>query len=236
MRNVETFLAEVADSRRREQAAARAGFVLPPDLCLPADLETAIERQLPIAPMLALSTYAPRSARVGFPSYERGQIEYWYSRYGAECNCNWVLEPCEESGIVAIRMSIGFYKLPFKGPEEHLALKRTLRVQTKTASYALFRIPPGRKLATARFDGLCWHKWIPLPPSRLEDEYGEEIEFTYVDPSAPLLPAPENILDNRCAGILISPHGNQIAPADNSIEPSAGARPELAHQVHSQVG
>lgn len=236
MRNVETFLAELADSRRREQAAARAGFTLPPDFCLPAELETAIKHQLPIAPMLALSPYAPRSARVDFPSCERGQIEYWYFRYGAECNCNWVLEACEESGIVAIRTAIGFNKLPFKGPEEYLALKRTLRVQTKTASYALFRVPPGRKLATARFDGLCWRQWIPVPPSRLEDEDGEKIKFTYVDPGAPLLPAPESILDDRCAGIVTSPHGNQSAPAVHSAASPAGARAELAHQVHSPVG
>ncbi len=196
MRDVNTFLTELAESRQREQAAACAGFVLAPDLCLPAELETAIEHRLPIAPMLALSPYAPRSARVGLPSSERGQIEFFYSRYGAESNCNWVLEACEESGIVAIRMALGWYKLPLKGPEEYQALKRTLRVQANTTSYTLFRIPPGRKLSTAWFYGLCWRTWIPLPPSRLFRESGEEIVFTYEDPCAPLLTAPESILDN----------------------------------------
>lgn len=193
LRNVETFLVEFAESRQREQAAARAGFMLPPDLCLPAELETAIEHRLPIAPMLALSPYAPRSARGGFPSCDRDQIEYWFARYGSECN--WVLEACEASSIVAIRSALGFYGLPFKQPEEYRALKRTLSVHAKTTSYALFRIPPGRKLSTAWFHGLCWHTWIPLPPSRLVRESGEEIVFTYADPGAPLLTAPESILD-----------------------------------------
>ena len=196
MRDVDTFLTQLAESRQREQAAACAGFALPPDLCLPTELETAIEQRLPIAPMLACSPYASRSARVGLPSCQRRQIEFFYSRYGAESNCNWVLEAGEESGIVAIRMALGFYKLPFKGSEEYQALKRTLRVQAKTTSYALFRIPPGRRLSTAWFYGLCWHTLIPLPPSRLVRESGEEIVFTYDDPGAPLLTAPESILDN----------------------------------------
>lgn len=193
MRSVETFLSELADSRQREQAAARAGFMLPPDLCLPAELETAIKHRLPIVPMLANSPYAPRSARAGFPSCDRDQIEYWFARYGAE-DTNWVLDLSEESGIIAVRMGLGFYKVPFEGPEEYQALKRTLRVQAKTTSYALFRVPPGRKLSTAWFHGLCWHTWIALPPSRLVREAGEEIRFTYADPGAPLLTAPESIL------------------------------------------
>lgn len=194
MRNVETFLAELAESRQREQAAARAGFMLPADLCLPAELETAIEHRLPIAPMLACSPYAPRSARAGFPSCDRDQIEYWFARYSPETN--WVLEVGEESGIVAIQTGLGFYSQPFKGPEEYLALKRTLCVQARTASYALFRVPPDRKLSTAWFHGLCWRTWIPLPPSRLFRESGEEIVFTYENPGAPLLAAPESILGN----------------------------------------
>ena len=193
LRNVEDFLAELAESRQREQAAARAGFMLPPDLCLPAELDTAIEHRLPIAPMLACSPYAPRSARAGFPSCDRDQIEYWFAHYGAE-DTNWVLDLGEESSIVAIRSALGFYGLPFRRPEEYRALKRTLRIQAKTASYALFRIPSGRKLSTAWFHGLCWHTWIPLPPSRLVRESGEEIVLTYADPGAPLLTAPESIL------------------------------------------
>ena len=195
MRNVDTFLAELAESRQREQAAARAGFMLPPDLCLPAELETAIEHRLPIAPMLACSPYAPRSARAGFPACDRDQIEYWFARYGAD-GTNWVMDLNEESSIVAIRTGLWYCKLPFAGPEEYLALKRTLRVRAKTASYALFRIPPGKKLSTAWFHGLCWHTWIPLPPSRLVGESGEETVFTYEDPGAPLLTAPESILGN----------------------------------------
>jgi hypothetical protein len=193
LRNVENFLTELAESRQREQSAARAGFMFPRDLCLPAELETAIEHRLPIAPMLALSPYAPRSTRAGFPSFDRDQIEYWFARYGAE-GTNWVLDLDEESSIVAIRSALEFYGLPFRLPEEYRALKRTLRVQAKTTSYALFRVPPGRKLSTAWFHGLCWHTWIPLPPSRLVRESGEEIVFTYADPGAPLLTAPESIL------------------------------------------
>lgn len=42
MDNVDRFLAELADSRLREQTAACAGFTMPANLELPPDLELAL--------------------------------------------------------------------------------------------------------------------------------------------------------------------------------------------------
>ncbi len=145
--------------------------------------------------LLANSPYAPRSARVGFPSCDRDQIKFLFARYGREAN--WVLDVNEESSIVAIRMAAEFYTLPFKRAEEYLALNRTLRTHTRGATYALFAVPPGRTIMRERFYGLCWRTWIAVPPSRLVRASGDEIAFTYEDPAASLLSAPESILGNR---------------------------------------
>lgn len=199
LKDVNAFIAELHESRLRAQAAARAGFLKQPDLSLPPDLEVAIEHQLPIAPMPALSLYAPRWARVGVPSSEREQIEYWYASYGTDTN--WVLELSEQTRIIAIRMGLGVFPYLFLRRGEYQSLERTLRVESQKLSYALLAIPPGARPLQRCARGLYWKTLIPLPPSRVVLDSGRGVELAYHDPRARLLVAPESILTTT-TGVL----------------------------------
>lgn len=195
MIDVRSFLAEVAENRHRAQSVARSRYVPPAGpRRLPIALDLMIANGGLVQPVLARSPFAQRSARVGVPSGEREQIEYWYACYGNEAN--WLLDT-ETSRIIAIEFSpyAPLYGL-FSRSGEYQALERTLRFDTPNRSFALFSVPPDRRMASAWFHNVHWRTPVLIPPSRVlwgaDGEY--EIEFSYVDPDAPLLSAPETLL------------------------------------------
>jgi hypothetical protein len=192
--DIDSYLADVAENRRRAQSAARAGEVIASDRGdLPSALNLILQNGGLIQPQLARSPFAPAAARVGVPSRERAQIEHWWRTYGDEAN--WLLDPCA-SGIVALEFSayIAPYKL-FSRKGEYQTFERTLRFKAATKGFALFSIPPGRSLSRGWYNGVHWRTPVLIPPSRVQFGHGEqEFELTYVDPSAPLLPAFETLL------------------------------------------
>jgi hypothetical protein len=185
MKDVTTFLAEVAESRLREQAAARAGFEAPPDLSLPHALEVALANRLFICPILAHSAVAADSARVGVPCCEREQIEYWFTRYGSAAN--WLLNPAA-SGVVAVDI-----ELPLAGHSLLLLARndrswqQSLQFRGQGKRYVLFKHTGGQASIDGRYRGLRIHvsDSILIPPSRTLLS-----EMSYANESS-LLPAPD---------------------------------------------
>lgn len=194
MIDADSFLAGVAESRRRAQAAARASTAFANVHCeLPPALDLILSHGGVIQPQLARSPFAGTAARVGVPSRERSQAEYWWRCYGEEAN--WLLDT-GASGILAIEFSpyISPYKL-FRRRGEYDAFERTLRFRTPSRVFALFSLPPGRGMSRRWYNGVHWRTPVLIPPSRVPlGPGGNEVELSYVDPSAPLLPAFETLL------------------------------------------
>ena len=194
MINVDSFLAEVAENRRQAQSAARSGctFAASQD-DFPADLDLILKHGGLIQPQLARSPFAPRAARVGVPTRDREQVEYWWRCYGDEAN--WTLDT-QGASMLAIEFSayIEPYRL-FRRPGEHQAFTRTLRFRASTRGFALFSIPPGRSISRGWHSCVHWRNPLLIPPSRLLSGSDEnEVELSYLDPTAPLLPAFETLL------------------------------------------
>lgn len=194
MIDVDSFLAGVAESRRQAQSATRAGSASVADCCdLPPALDLILQKGGVVQPQLARSPFAPRAARVGVSSGERAQVEHWWRCYGEDAN--WLLDPLA-SGFVALDASVYITPMKlFRRPGEYQAFQRTLCFRTTTRVFALFSIPPGRAMARGWYSGVHWRTAVLIPPSRVPAEADEqEFELTYVDPSAPLLPAFETLL------------------------------------------
>jgi hypothetical protein len=195
MINIDSFLATLSETRRRAQSAARANNV---SATATHDLSPALELILEkgglIQPQLARSPFAPRAARVGVPCGARAQIEFWCTCFGDDAN--WLLDT-EASGMIALEFSphLPPYLL-FRRPGEYQAFEHTLRFDAHERIFALFSVPQGRRIARGWYHGLHWRTPVLIPPSRVLWGPGDEYEFElrYVDPSAPLLPAPETIL------------------------------------------
>ncbi len=192
--DIDSYLAEVAENRRRAQSAARTGSAFAPEHCdLPPALNLILQIGGFIQPQLARSPFAPSTARVGVASRERAQVEYWWKCYGEDAN--WLLDT-QASGILALEFSIFIepYRL-FIRPGEYQTFKRTLRFKISTRVFALFSIPPGRSMSRGWFNGIHWRTPVLIPPSRAQiGPDDQEFELSYVDPSAPLLPAFETLL------------------------------------------
>jgi hypothetical protein len=125
---------------------------------------------------------------------DRKQIEHWYACYGDDAN--WLLDT-EASRMIAIEFSP--YASPhwlFRRPGEYGVFERTLRFNAHKRIFALFSVPQGRRIARGWYQGLHWRTSILIPPSRvlLAEDEENEVEFSYVNPSAPLLSAPETLL------------------------------------------
>lgn len=194
MIDIDSFLAGVAESRRRAQSAARVGSAFAADRCeLPPALDLILEKGGVIQPQLARSPFAPATARVGVPSGERAQIEYWWRCFGEEAN--WLLDT-HTSRMVALECSV--YMTPLKlflRRGEYQSFERTLRFRTSTRVFALFSVPPGHSMSRDWYSGVHWRNPVLIPPSRVPSgPDGGEVELSYVDPSAPLLPAFETLL------------------------------------------
>ncbi len=190
----DSFLAELAESRRRAQSAARVGNTFASDRRdLPPALDLIIEKGGRIQPQLARSAFASATARVGVPSGERAQVESWLGCFGDEAN--WLLDT-QASSIVALEFSVYITPLKlFSRPGEYQLFERTLSFRTPTRVFALFSIPPDRGMWRGWYSGVHWRTPILIPPSRVRSgPDGNEFEFSYVDPSAPLLPAFETLL------------------------------------------
>jgi hypothetical protein len=101
------------------------------------------------------------SARVGVPSAERVQVEYWWRTYGADAN--WLLDT-SASGILAIEFSdrIPPFDL-FRRPGEYRAFRQTLRYGTPKKTFALFSIPPGRSMSRGWYSRLHWRTPVLIP-------------------------------------------------------------------------
>lgn len=182
--DVATFLADLAASRVRAQAAGRGGFDRPPDLQLPLAIEVALTHRFLISPILARSAYAPDSARAGVPSSQREDIEYWWARYGAEVN--WLLDT-GASGVVALEIDLQLAQqalAPLAGDE--WSWQRSLHFVVRQTWHILFTHVPGLSMP-AEFPGLRLQTRtsILIPPSRTP----AGIEMVYADPDAPLLSA-----------------------------------------------
>jgi hypothetical protein len=114
----------------------------------------------------------------------------------ARDDANWLLD-LEGSGMIAIEFSSHCSPFwLFRRPGEYKTFERTLRFHTHTRIFALFSVPHGHRIARGWGPGIHWRTSILIPPSRVlwgsKDEY--EFECSYVDPSAPLLPAIESFL------------------------------------------
>ena len=185
MQDVDTFLAGLAQSRRLAQAATRAGFVAPPNLSLPHALEIAIKHRWLIQPVEALSESPPSSARIGVPSREKEQIEYWIANHP---DANWLLELGEPSGVVALRIELQLarYSLEYLAGDDTSWL-RTLRFGVGNRWFALYQYLSGLP-ALAGLPGLrlLTRTSILSPPSRTPSG----IELAYANPHAQLLPFP----------------------------------------------
>jgi hypothetical protein len=186
LRDVDTFLSQLAETRRLAQAAPD-GFVMPAELELPSDLELAIGRRWLIAPIHALSKYALSLPNSFVPSCSRKQIEYWYAQH---LEANWVLQTGPQSGVVSLEVDPRYVRLALL----HLARgddswRRTLRFAHCGKWQVLFGYANGLRTVGERYIGLRLHcgDLIYAPPSMTPD--GIRVEF--VDPHAPVLPAPD---------------------------------------------
>lgn len=74
--DVPTFLAKIAAERQRQQDAACASSVPPPDLELPESLEVALRHRFLIRPVLARSMLALNSAGIGVPPAIVGNLSF----------------------------------------------------------------------------------------------------------------------------------------------------------------
>src|ERR1035438_1739130 len=187
MKDVATFYAELAESRRREQALERTGFVKPPDLSLPIGLEIAMKNRWMISPVMACSVLADYSARVGYGSAERDQIEYWYVRHA---RTNWLLHT-GESDVVALEIDfrVARHCLAYLASDD-CSWQRTLHLAKKGRWQYLFACETDLPSLDERYCGLSLHSGkasILLPPSRTLTG----VEIAYADQYAQLLPAPE---------------------------------------------
>lgn len=194
MIDIDSFLAEVAETRRRAQSAATAGAALPAEPCeLPPALDLILRNGGHVQPQLARSPFAPSAARVGVSSGDRAQVEYWWRCYGEDAN--WLLDT-HASSMVALECSV--YMTPlrlFCRRGEYQSFERTLRFRTSTRVFALFSVPPGHSMSRGWYSGVHWRNPVLIPPSRVPSgPDGEEFELSYVDPSAPLLPAFDTLL------------------------------------------
>jgi hypothetical protein len=184
MKDVSTFLAEITESRRREQAEARSGFVMPSDLSLPPALEVALSHRFLLTPVLARSALALNSARAGVPSRERDQIEYWFSLYGDDAN--WIIET-GEAGVFSLEIDLRLarYSLAhFAGDDR--SWQRSLHFAACGKWHVLFEY--AAEFPSLRgYPGLSLHSGdsILVPPSRTPSG----IELVYAAPHAPLLSA-----------------------------------------------
>jgi hypothetical protein len=187
MKDVATFLAEVSESRRREQAVARAGFLAPPDLCLPRALEVALDHRWLISPVRGCSDYALHSARVGVPCRDREQVKYWFAHYP---EANWMLATGEDSGVLALEVDpkLSRYALDYLAGEDR-SWQRTLRFAVHGRWQVLFAHAAGLRSLVGRYPGLRLHAGdsIYLPPLCTLDG----IKIDYANPHAPLLPVPD---------------------------------------------
>jgi len=187
MKDVATFLAEVSESRRRDQTAARAGFVASPDLCLPRALDVALDHRWLISPVRGCSEYALRSARVGVPCRDREQIEYWFAYYP---DANWMLQTGEESGVLALEVDpkLSRYSLAYLAGEDR-SWQRSLQFAVHGRWQILFAYAAGLRSLVGRYTGLRLHAGdqIFVPPLRTLNG----IKIEYANPHAPLLPVPD---------------------------------------------
>jgi hypothetical protein len=185
MKDVSTFLAEITHSRRTAQAAERSGFVSPPGLVLPEALEVALRYRFLLSPVLAHSRLASHSARVGVPSNDRAQLEYWYSQHGSDAN--WLMETGAPSRVVVLEVDPNFGRHALAHlVGDSLSWERTLHFAAHGKWHFLFEYARG--LPSFRgYPGVRLHAGssILVPPSRTP--YG--IELTYADPHAALLSA-----------------------------------------------
>jgi len=185
MKDVSSFLAEVTESRRAAQASERSAFVPTRGLVLPEALEVALNYRLPLSPVLARSRLASNSSRVGIPSNDRAQIEYWYSQYGPEAN--WWMETGASSGVVVLELdpNLSWHALAHL-VDDNLAWPRPLQFAAHGKWHVLFEYVRGMP-SLRGYSGVRLHSGssILVPPSRTPSG----MELVYADPHAAPLSA-----------------------------------------------
>jgi hypothetical protein len=160
---------------------------MPSDLRLPHALEIAIAHRWRISPVLARSVHAHHSARVGVPSADWEQIEYWFAQYGRDAN--WLLHTGEASGVVAleIELRLAMHSLAWLAGAD-CSWQRSLQFTNRGRWFVLFACESGPPSLGDRYPGLRLHTSDPIliPPSRTLSG----VEMFFSDPHAPLLPTP----------------------------------------------
>jgi|CZKL01.1.fsa_nt_gi hypothetical protein len=187
MRNIDTFLGEIAASRQRAQIAERAALVATPDLSISPALEVALRHRFLISPVLAQSPSPHHSAYVGEPSCDRKQIEYWVATLG---NVNRSLQIGEKSRVVALEIEDLCSAVPTLTDlaDEDSSWQDSLQFTIGPRRFVLFEYAPFLRPLIG-FAGIKLHiregNRIPIPPSNTA-----LYEIAYIDISAPLLPVP----------------------------------------------
>jgi len=185
MKDVSTFLAELTESRRTAQAAERVGFLPPSGLVLPQALEVALRHRFLLSPVLARSRLASNSSRVGVPSNDRAQIEYWYSRHGSDAN--WLMETGASTGIFVLELdpNLSWHALAHL-VGDNLSWQRPLQFTAHGKRHVLFEYVRGMP-SLGGYSGVRLHSGssILVPPSRTPSG----IELVYADPHAAPLSA-----------------------------------------------
>lgn len=194
MNNVDRFLSDLADSRRRAQAAACAGFTMPVDLELPPDLELALGYRWAIFLARGCSSFALSRPRLSWPTHDRSVIESLYAR---NLDLNWALQTghdSESGGVMSLEIDPRYIEMALA----HLAhgddsWRWTLQFAHQGRRQVLFGYAEGMRTVGERYIGLRLHAGDPIfiPPSM--DAIGARLE--YEDPRAPVLPAPAWLLD-----------------------------------------
>ena len=184
MKDVQTFLAELAQKRDGAQVETRARYV-PPPLLDPA-LEVALNHRWRIWPINGHSRAFLFLESRRSPLSTRADVELLVDTY---INLNWALETGEGSGVIALeiddRARCTLAELTNADDEWD---QGTLRFAVGSRWFLLFQYAAGLRTLKG-CEGLRLHTdgdEILIPPSRTS----RGIRIPWFEPEAPLLPSP----------------------------------------------
>jgi hypothetical protein len=190
LRDIETFLAELADLRRMEQARLRSSLHLPRGFRVPRELSIAADHQWIVSPVMAQSFFAPREAYSGVPASDRPQLEYWAASL---VDCNWALITGQESRALAFEVDTRSHSdslLHLCGDD--WGWQETLQFHAAHRCFALFHCDEPSICKFSAGPRLKLHYGAPIliPPSRIGSD-----TLHYLDPGAPFLDVPDWLLE-----------------------------------------
>lgn len=185
-KDVATFLANLAESRRAAQFAERSGFVPASGLVMPVALEVALRHRFLLTPALPRSRLATTSPPACLPSCEREQLEYWFAQYGEAAQ--WHLHLAESNVVtVEIDPTVARYSLEALNRDDD-SWQRSLHFIAQGRYHFLFESAP-RLPQLHGYPGLhvrAGKNSIVVPPSPTP----AGIKLAYENEWVPLLPFP----------------------------------------------